>query len=90
MTMLVFTALVAPGEPGGYQASFPDIADCTAEGADLAELLVNARRALLARLEAIGDAGEAWPAPTPIERIDAPADVLRFRSTSPSMIRRSA
>jgi predicted RNase H-like HicB family nuclease len=71
MSTVVFIALVALGERAAYQASFPDIADCTAEGADLAELMVNTRQALLAKLEAIGDAGEAWPAATPIERIEA-------------------
>jgi predicted RNase H-like HicB family nuclease len=71
MSTVLFVALVAPAEPAGYRASFPDLPDCTAQGADLAELLVKARQALLAKLEAIEGAGEAWPTATPIEKIEA-------------------
>ena len=76
MSTVLFVALVAPADGAGYRASFPDLPGCTAEGADLASLLINARQALLARLEVIEGAGEAWPAATPIERIEAPAGTM--------------
>jgi len=69
MSNIVFVALVTGDHVAGYQARFPDIADCTAAGRDLSELLVNARQALAACLDAIENAGEAWPKPTPIEQI---------------------
>ena len=70
MTTLVFVAQVTR-EATGYTLSFPDLPGCHAGGADMADLLVSARGALLAHLQALSDAGEAWPAATPIE--DAPA-----------------
>jgi len=76
MSTVLFVALVAPGESSGYRATFPDLADCTAEGADLTELLVKARQALLARLEAIEGAGEAWPTATSIEKVEAPPGAM--------------
>ena len=76
MSTILFVALVAPGESSGYRATFPDLADCTAEGADLTELLVKARQALLARLEAIEGAGEAWPKATSIEKVEAPPGAM--------------
>jgi predicted RNase H-like HicB family nuclease len=76
MSTAVFIALVVPGESGAYQASFPDLPGCIAEGADLAELLMKARQALLARLESIEGAGEAWPQATPLEKIVAPPGAI--------------
>src|ERR1035441_3461186 len=76
MSTVLFVALVAPGESSGYRATFPDLADCTAEGADLTELLVKTRQALLARLEAIEGAGEAWPTATSIEKVEAPPGAM--------------
>ena len=73
MSTILYVALVASGDSGEYRARFADLPDCTADGANLAELLVKARQALLARLEAIAAAGEAWPTATPIERIEAKA-----------------
>src|ERR1700722_15110878 len=76
MSTVLYVALVAPGEASGYRATFPDLPDCTAEAPDLAELLVKARQALLARLETIEGAGEAWPTATPIEKINAPPGAM--------------
>jgi hypothetical protein len=78
MSTVLYVALVAPGEASGYRATFPDLPDCTAEAPDLAELLVKARQALLARLETIEGAGEAWPTATPIEKINAPPGAMRI------------
>src|ERR1019366_9950988 len=71
MSTLLFVALVTGGQAMAYQARFPDIADCRAEGGDLGELLVKARQAVLDRLQALADAGETWPQPTPIEQVVA-------------------
>jgi predicted RNase H-like HicB family nuclease len=69
MTTLLFVALATPNAAGGYRASFPDAPDCDVEGRDLVELLLHARQSLAAHLKRTADAGEAWPAPTPIEAI---------------------
>ncbi|HEY5009460.1 MAG TPA: type II toxin-antitoxin system HicB family antitoxin [Caulobacteraceae bacterium] len=71
MNTLLFVALVTGGQANAYQARFPDIADCRAEGRDLGELLVKARQAVLDRLQALADSGETWPQPTPIEQVAA-------------------
>ncbi len=71
MNTLLFVALVTGGQGGDYQARIPDLADCPAEGRDLGELLVKARQAVLDRLQALADAGETWPQPTPIEQVIA-------------------
>jgi predicted RNase H-like HicB family nuclease len=68
MSTVLFVAL-ATREGEGYRAGFPDLPDCTVDGRDLAELLVNARQALAARLQAMADAVEPWPQATPIEQI---------------------
>lgn len=73
MSIVLFVALVNGSASAGYQARFPDLPDCQAEGRDLGELLVNARAALTRSLEAMAGAGEAWPTPTPLEAIVAPA-----------------
>jgi predicted RNase H-like HicB family nuclease len=73
MNSVLYVSLVSrrPGE--GYQATFPDLPEIQAEGGDLAELLANARRALIDALDAVANAGEAWPKPTPIEDIQSAA-----------------
>ena len=71
MSTLLFVALVTGGQASPYQARFPDIADCRAEGRDLGELLVTARQAVLDRLQALADAGETWPQPASIEQVVA-------------------
>jgi predicted RNase H-like HicB family nuclease len=76
MTTVIYVACVRPGHDQGYEATFPDLPDCHAAGRDLADLLVNARQALVACLEAIEGAGDAWPPATPIERIESRAGVI--------------
>jgi predicted RNase H-like HicB family nuclease len=76
MSTVLFVALVSGDQAAGYRASFPDIAECRAEGRDLPELLNHARQALAARLEAFEAAGEAWPAATPIEQIGVEPGVI--------------
>ena len=74
MNTILFIALVTGDPAAGYTATFPDLEGCTAQGRDLADLLVKARQALAARLDALQGAGESWPTPTPIEQITAPSD----------------
>jgi predicted RNase H-like HicB family nuclease len=75
MTTVIYVALVQSGDQG-YQATFPDLPDCGANGRDLAELLVHARQALTERLEAVENGGDAWPPATPIERIEPSAGMI--------------
>jgi hypothetical protein len=56
MNTLIFVALVGHDPTLGYEARF----------ADLAQLLNQARAAVLSRLQALTDRGDAWPTPTPI------------------------
>jgi len=76
MTTVIYVALVSGGQAQGYQAHFHDLPDCTVNGGDLAELLTNARQALVERLEAFEAAGDVWPAATPIEQIAPQAGVI--------------
>lgn len=69
MSHILFVALVTGNHEAGYQASFPDLADLHAQGGDLGELLVAARRAVTDHLDALANAGEAWPTPTPLEAV---------------------
>jgi predicted RNase H-like HicB family nuclease len=69
MNTLHFVALVTGDQAGGYTASFPDLPQCKAHGRDVAELVVEARRAALDSLQALIDAGEAWPPAPPLERV---------------------
>ena len=68
MNTLHFVALVTGSQDAGYTASFPDLPDCSAHGRDVATLVVEARRTVLDHLQALADAGEAWPKATPIEQ----------------------
>lgn len=76
MTTVIYVALVCGGQAQGYQASFHDFPACAVHGGDLAELLTNARQALVERLEAFEEAGDVWPAATPIEQIRPQAGVM--------------
>lgn len=76
MSTVVYVALVTSRAPEGYQARFPDIPGCTAEGASLAELLNDARERLLACLEAIESQGEAWPIASAIETFTSTPGVM--------------
>jgi predicted RNase H-like HicB family nuclease len=76
MSVVVFVALVTGGTESGYEARFPDLPEAHAAGRDLGGLLVAARQALAAQLDAIENAGEAWPSATPIEAITVPAGAM--------------
>lgn len=77
MSAIVYIALVSPaGSTTGYHATFPDLTNCTADGANLAELLTNARQRLLVCLEAIEGQGEAWPPASPIEAFTVQPEVM--------------
>ena len=69
MSTLHFVALVTGRQGAGYHAAFPDIPGVTAEGGNVADLLVNARGMLLDHLQALADAAEPWPAATPMEQV---------------------
>lgn len=68
MNTLHFVALVRGEQATGYTASFPDLPECSAHGRDVAELVIDARRAVLDRLQALTEVGEAWPKATPVEQ----------------------
>ena len=76
MSVGLFIALVAGDAAAGYTATFPDLPETSASGRDLADLLVTARQALAARLDALERAGEAWPSATPIEAITVPTGAM--------------
>ena len=76
MSVILFVAQ-ATGDPArGYHATFPDLPDCEVNGASLAELLGEARQVLEAHLRRTADAGEAWPQPTPIEKVPPAPGVI--------------
>lgn len=76
MSTIVYVALVSRDDGAGYRAGFPDLTDCKAEGATLAELLVNARQRLLACLETLESQGEVWPTASPLESFAAQPGVM--------------
>ncbi len=76
MNTLHFVALVRGDKTAGYTASFPDLPQCSAHGRDVAEVVVDARRAVLDCLQALVDAGEAWPKATPVEQLAVEAGVI--------------
>ena len=69
MNAIVYVALAEAGEPAGYTAHFPDLPECSASGAEPAELLANARAALRAALQALAERAEEWPVPTRLEQV---------------------
>jgi predicted RNase H-like HicB family nuclease len=76
MSTIVYVALASRADSGGYHARFPDLPSCEAQGATLAELIVNARQRLLACLEAVEGQGDAWPAASPLESFITEAGVM--------------
>jgi predicted RNase H-like HicB family nuclease len=72
MNSLLFAAVITGDQPSGYRAEIPDLGNLAAQGDDLGDLLADARRATLEHLQALTDAGETWPTPSPIEAITAP------------------
>lgn len=71
MHSIVYVALVRGDKAAGYHARFPDLPNCAVSAVDPAELLANARAALRGQLQAVADAGDEWPAGTPIEQVQA-------------------
>jgi hypothetical protein len=69
MNTVFFTALVSGDQTAGYRATVPDLPDLSIQAPDLADLLAEARRLTMERLQALADAGESWPTPTPMERV---------------------
>jgi len=67
-TTALYIAL-ASDQGGTYRAAFPDVPECTVEADSLSALLARAREALAGCLRRRGDAGEAWPDPTPLEQL---------------------
>jgi len=71
MNTVFYVALAQGDRSAGYRARFPDLPECSAAGADPAELIANARAAVGARLQVLADAGDEWPAATPVEQVQA-------------------
>ena len=69
MSTVVYAAVITGDEPQGYRAGFPDLAEVDVRASAMDELLRLARERLLQALKAREDAGEAWPAPTPLGRV---------------------
>ena len=69
MNTLHFVALLRGSQSAGYTAGFPDLPACSAQGTDVAALVIDARRAALDHLQALAEAGETWPPATPLEQI---------------------
>ena len=76
MSTLHFVALVKGSQAAGYEATFPDLSNCSARGRDVAELVVDARRAAIGHLQGLADAGESWPAATPLEQVAVAPGVI--------------
>ncbi|MBU1378833.1 MAG: type II toxin-antitoxin system HicB family antitoxin [Alphaproteobacteria bacterium] len=76
MSVVLYVALVTGDIARGYAATFPDLPDLQVSGADLGELLTSARQVLTAHLECLENAGDAWPAATPIEALAVPAGAI--------------
>jgi predicted RNase H-like HicB family nuclease len=69
MAAVIFSAIVHPNPEGGYAAAFPDLSGVTVTGADMAQLLANAREAVSAHLQSLADEGLEWPKPTAAEQL---------------------
>ena len=76
MSTILFVALATGGQASGYRATLPDFPDSVVEGRDLGELLGAARKLVTDHLRGLADAGEAWPSPTPLEKIVVPAGAV--------------
>ena len=76
MASVLYVALVTHDPASGYVATFVDLPSEQSSARDLAVLLVNARQVLTAHLDGLANAGEAWPAATPIEAIKPERGVM--------------
>jgi len=73
MTNLVFVAKASGNDQSGYTALFCDFAACRGEGATLAALITELRRALGEQLATLERNGETWPNPTPLAEVSVDA-----------------
>jgi predicted RNase H-like HicB family nuclease len=73
MTTIIFPALAEATTTGGYHATFPDLAGCSADGATMGDLLVAARTRLAEKLKALSDDGENWPEASTMEAVQRDA-----------------
>jgi predicted RNase H-like HicB family nuclease len=71
MTTVIFVAMGRGDRDQGYAARFPDLPGATASGADMAELIGQAREAVRQELSRLADAGQEWPEATPLEQLVA-------------------
>lgn len=71
MTNLVFIAKASGNDQSGYTAQFCDFGSCRGEGATLAALITDLRRALREQLATLERNGDAWPDPTPLAGVTA-------------------
>lgn len=71
MTTVIFAAMARGDRGQGYTARFPDLPGAGATGADMAELLSQARESVRQALLRLADEGREWPEPTPLEQLSA-------------------
>ena len=74
--MARYTALI-DGKAGAYGVIFPDLPGCTAMGKSIDQALVNAMAAMRDWVEVTLEAGEALPAPRPVEILREDVEVRR-------------
>ena len=74
--MARYTALI-DGKAGAYGVIFPDLPGCTAMGKSIDQALVNAMAAMRDWVEVTLEAGEALPAPRPVEILREEVEVRR-------------
>lgn len=78
MTTLIFVGLAKGAQESGYTARVPDLPEVAAAGSNLAELLANAREAVLSALQRITDAGGEWPKAASLEAVTPAAGESPF------------
>src|SRR5690349_6494561 len=76
MATVVYPAIATGDRTAGYSATFPDLAGCSARGADLTELLSKARDALREHLNGLAQGDQDWPEATPLENVQAGSGTL--------------
>jgi predicted RNase H-like HicB family nuclease len=90
MDMAIFIAVVTNDGKSGYSASFPDFPTCAVAARTVDEVIIRARHALLAHVEALPAAGQEIVVPTAadaiarngallIAAIDVPDDIRTVR-----------
>lgn len=69
MTTILYPAFADTNPAGGYSATFPDLPGCVAHGANMGDLLTDARQKLTEALKVLTGNGEGWPTPSSMEHI---------------------